>query len=74
MQTGQVKWFNDTKGFGFIESGGKDFFVHYKEIKKQGFKTLMQGEKVSFSIGQCDKGLLAKEVMSLANHQPDGNI
>jgi CspA family cold shock protein len=62
MQTGKVKWFNEGKGFGFIASGGKDFFVHFKEIKIDGFKTLKEGQAVKFEAGQSDKGAVAKDV------------
>lgn len=63
MQKGKVKWFNEAKGFGFIESEGKDYFVHYKEIKAEGFKTLHEGDLVKFEPGTGNKGPVAKEVM-----------
>jgi len=62
MQHGTVKWFNDQKGYGFIESGNKDYFVHFKEIKKDGFKSLAQGEQVRFTASNSPKGLTAKDV------------
>lgn len=62
MITGTVKWFNDTKGFGFILSGGSEYFVHYKEINSPGFKTLKEGDKVSFESSSSPKGLAAKNV------------
>lgn len=62
MNTGTVKWFNDTKGFGFIEAGGKDYFVHYKEIEGNGFKSLAAGENVSFTAEPSPKGLVARSV------------
>lgn len=62
---GVVKWFNDKKGYGFIESDNKDFFVHFKEIKKDGFKTLTPGEKVTFSFIDSPKGFLAKDVKTV---------
>ena len=62
MQTGIVKWFNNEKGFGFIQHAGKDFFVHYKEIRKEGYKTLKEGESVKFTEAQSDKGRVAKDV------------
>ncbi len=62
MQTGKVKWFNDEKGFGFIQSGDKDYFVHFKEIKSQGFKTLKEGDEVQFMADTSPKGPIAKEV------------
>lgn len=59
MQLGIVKWFNDAKGYGFIESGGKDYFIHYKEIQAEGFKSLKEGDKVNFTPSKSDKGLIA---------------
>ncbi len=55
---GKVKWFNETKGFGFIEpeGGGKDVFVHYSAIQDQGFKTLREGQEVSFEVTDGPKG------------------
>ena len=62
--TGTVKWFNETKGFGFIEvdGGGKDVFVHHSSIAGEGFKTLREGEKVEFEITQDPKGPRATNV------------
>lgn len=65
MQNGIVKWFNDGKGFGFIESNGKDFFVHFKEIQSQGFKSLKEGDKVTFEPGASPKGAVAKNVQKM---------
>jgi CspA family cold shock protein len=64
MITGTVKWFDDTKGFGFItpESGEKDVFVHFSAIQAGGFKSLAEGQRVSFDIGQGDKGPHATNV------------
>jgi CspA family cold shock protein len=62
MQNGIVKWFNDGKGFGFIASEGKDYFVHFKEIQSQGFKSLKEGDKVSFEPDSSPKGIIAKNV------------
>ena len=62
MQQGTVKWFNDEKGFGFIESSGKDYFVHYKEIQRDGFKSLKEKDRVSFEPGTGAKGPVAKNV------------
>lgn len=62
MQKGTVKWFNDGKGFGFIATEGGDYFVHFKEIQTQGFKTLKEGDRVSFEPGQSAKGPVAKNV------------
>lgn len=62
MQNGIVKWFNDKKGFGFVESQGNDYFVHFREIKAEGFKTLKEGDKVHFKTAESPKGPLAKEI------------
>lgn len=64
MEVGTVKWFNRTKGYGFIErEGGEDVFVHFSAIAMDGFKTLDQGDKVEFEVAQGDKGLQAAKVM-----------
>ncbi|OSM06853.1 cold-shock protein [Magnetofaba australis] len=64
-ETGTVKWFNDSKGFGFIErDGGKgDAFVHYSGISGDGFKTLAEGQRVEFNVSQGDKGPKAEGVV-----------
>jgi len=63
MTNGKVKWFNDAKGFGFIEQdGGPDVFVHFSAIEMDGFKTLAQGDPVSFNIIQGPKGPQAQNV------------
>ncbi|MBE1162553.1 cold-shock protein [Dyella acidiphila] len=64
QETGTVKWFNDAKGFGFIsrDQGGDDLFVHFREIQSQGFKSLTEGQKVSFNVTQGQKGLQASQV------------
>lgn len=65
MATGTVKWFNDSKGFGFIaQEGGDDVFVHFSAIQASGFKTLAEGQKVSFEIQQGPKGLQAANVVA----------
>jgi cold shock protein len=64
MATGVVKWFNDKKGFGFIEQeGGADVFVHYSAISGTGFKSLAEGDPVTFEVEQGGKGPAAKNVM-----------
>jgi len=63
MTRGRVKWFNDSKGFGFIEvEGGKDVFVHHSAITGEGFKSLKEGDEVEFQIAQGPKGPNATEV------------
>lgn len=64
--TGTVKWFNAQKGFGFIErEGGPDVFVHQSEIQGEGYRELLEGEKVEFTITQGQKGLQASRVVRL---------
>lgn len=64
MAAGKVKWFNDSKGFGFIERGdGNDIFVHYTAIMADGHKTLAEGEKVQFDVYDGPKGPQAQNVM-----------
>ncbi|MCM2130553.1 MULTISPECIES: cold-shock protein [Halomonadaceae] len=64
MATGTVKWFNDTKGYGFIspDDGGDDLFAHFSEIQADGFKSLQDGQKVSFEVTQGKKGLQAANI------------
>ncbi|CAM2866856.1 cold-shock protein [Fluoribacter gormanii] len=59
---GTVKWFNESKGFGFLESGGKDYFVHFSAILGTGFKTLAEGATVTFKPSNGQKGPQAEEV------------
>lgn len=64
--TGKVKWFNDTKGFGFItREGGDDVFVHYSAIDGKGFKTLIEGQPVEFEVKEGPKGLQASNVVKV---------
>lgn len=63
MAQGRVKWFNDAKGYGFItQEGGEDVFVHYSAIQSQGFKSLVEGDKVEFEVTRGPKGLQAANV------------
>ena len=63
---GTVKWFNETKGFGFIQQeNGPDVFAHFSEIKGSGFKTLAEGQKVSFSVAQGQKGPTATNITAI---------
>jgi len=63
VEKGRVKWFNATKGFGFIErEDGSDIFVHYTAINQEGFRTLTEGQEVSFDVVEGDKGLQASNV------------
>lgn len=62
MASGNVKWFNDAKGFGFISSEGDDYFVHHTAIQTEGFRTLTEGQEVEFDAQQGPKGLSAVNV------------
>jgi CspA family cold shock protein len=66
MVEGTVKWFNDSKGFGFIESeSGEDVFVHFSAIQSEGFKSLKEGQKVQFEVVEGKKGPSAENVTAL---------
>jgi CspA family cold shock protein len=67
MPTGKVKWFNDRKGYGFIEGKEerKDIFVHFSVIQEEGFKTLMPGQEVEYSITEGPRGPLATKVVKI---------
>jgi CspA family cold shock protein len=66
MAEGTVKWFNDSKGFGFIQQeGGKDLFVHHSAIQGEGFKSLVEGDRVSFDVVAGQKGPAAENVRKI---------
>lgn len=67
MPAGTVKWFNDAKGFGFIEpeGGGPDVFAHFSAVRMEGFRTLRQGSRVSYEVVQGPKGDLAQNIQPL---------
>jgi cold shock protein len=73
MQTGIVKWFNNTKGYGFIlpDNGGGDIFAHYSAIDMDGYKTLKAGQTVQFEAEQGPKGLHAKKIQSVGGIVPE---
>lgn len=65
-EQGTVKWFNDSKGFGFIQRAtGEDVFVHFRSIQSEGYRTLKEGQRVEFVVTSSDKGLQAEEVIVL---------
>lgn len=64
--TGTVKWFNETKGFGFIQQdNGPDVFAHFSAISGEGFKTLAEGQRVEFTVGQGQKGPQAQDIVAI---------
>ena len=67
MATGTIKWFSDQKGYGFVtpEGSGKDVFVHFSALQGEGFKTLAEGQRISFDITQGPKGEQASNVVKL---------
>jgi cold shock protein len=73
MLQGTVKWFNDAKGFGFIEpeGGGDDVFAHFSAVQMDGFKTLKQGSRVSYDVVQGPKGNLAQNIVPLVGTDVD---
>ena len=65
-ETGTVKWFNDAKGYGFIErEAGEDVFVHHSSIQAEGFKSLRENQQVEFTVQQGEKGLQAVDVVAI---------
>ena len=72
MPNGRVKWFNDLKGFGFIEpdGGGPDIFAHFSAIAMEGFKTLKEGARVSYEVNEGPKGLLATNIRTTDASSP----
>ncbi|WP_418314825.1 cold shock domain-containing protein [Piscinibacter sakaiensis] len=76
MALGTVKWFNDAKGFGFIEpdGGGADVFAHFSAVQMEGFRTLKQGGRVQFDIQQGPKGQLAQNISPIDEPQPSAAV
>ncbi len=76
MTVGTVKWFNDAKGFGFIEpeGGGEDVFAHFSAVQMEGFRTLKQGGRVRFELVQGPKGQLAQNIAPLDEPLPQADL
>jgi cold shock protein len=76
MATGTVKWFNDAKGYGFItpDDGSEDLFAHFSAIQMQGFKTLKEGQKVSFDVTQGPKGKQASNIQAAEDRATGSGI
>lgn len=74
MPSGTVKWFNDAKGFGFIQpdGGGPDAFAHFSAIVAEGYKSLKEGARVSFELTDGAKGLMAANIRTEVNSEPPG--
>ncbi len=72
MPSGTVKWFNDAKGFGFIQpdGGGADAFAHFSAIQMEGFKSLKEGQRVEFELTQGAKGLMAANILAASETPP----
>jgi len=65
-ETGKIKWFNESKGYGFIErSEGEDVFIHYSAIRGEGYRTFFEGQQVEFTVAEGDKGLQAEDVVAV---------
>ena len=75
MTLGTVKWFNDAKGFGFIEpeGGGPDVFAHFTAIQSEGYRTLKQGGRVTFDLVEGPKGVLAQNIRALGRDEAAGS-
>ena len=75
LEVGQVKWFNDAKGFGFIiRDSGEDVFVHYSVIEGTGYRSLYEGQKVEFECTEGPKGLLAQKVVRISDKPKTADI
>ncbi|MFB6345437.1 MAG: cold-shock protein [bacterium] len=74
MEQGRVKWFDDQKGYGFVEQDvGDDLFVHYSDIQQEGYKTLSEDQVVEFEIEETEKGLAAKNVSIVSEAEDTGS-